>query len=175
MIIHQMPGGELGLLFIKRAEHPLDPWSGHVAFPGGLAQEAQEPGPKVALREVQEEVGLILRESLWQGHLPAVETSLKRQGSSLSVQSEIFVFPDEIELSSLSPCPDEVDQVFAMSLVDILATKNRTTVPWEHNGVQLTFPGIENDVGVIWGLTYRLIQTFLEEFAGLPLRSSDKS
>jgi 8-oxo-dGTP pyrophosphatase MutT (NUDIX family) len=28
-------GGGLEALFIKRAEHPLDPWSGHMAFPGG--------------------------------------------------------------------------------------------------------------------------------------------
>ena len=28
-------GGELEGLFIRRAEHPDDPWSGHMAFPGG--------------------------------------------------------------------------------------------------------------------------------------------
>ena len=29
------PSGD-ELLFIHRAEHPLDPWSGHMAFPGGM-------------------------------------------------------------------------------------------------------------------------------------------
>ncbi|HSD27317.1 MAG TPA: CoA pyrophosphatase, partial [Vicinamibacteria bacterium] len=33
------PGG-IELLRIRRAEHDLDPWSGHVGFPGGRA----EPG-----------------------------------------------------------------------------------------------------------------------------------
>ena len=26
---------DLELLLIRRAEHPLDPWSGHIALPGG--------------------------------------------------------------------------------------------------------------------------------------------
>ena len=35
-ILREVPGGAgVELFFILRAEHPDDPWSGHVAFPGG--------------------------------------------------------------------------------------------------------------------------------------------
>ena len=43
--------GGLELLFIRRAEHEKDPWSGHMGFPGGR----QEPGdPDLAATAVQQ-------------------------------------------------------------------------------------------------------------------------
>ena len=48
------------VFFIRRAEHPRDPWSGHMAFPGGR-QDAQDATLlHTAVRETQEEVGLDL-------------------------------------------------------------------------------------------------------------------
>jgi 8-oxo-dGTP pyrophosphatase MutT (NUDIX family) len=50
--------GALELLLIKRAEYASDPWSGHVALPGGR----QEPGDATllhtAIRETREEIGI---------------------------------------------------------------------------------------------------------------------
>ena len=47
----------LQLLFIERAQHPDDPWSGHIAFPGGRI-EIDDPSPRAAAeRETLEEVG----------------------------------------------------------------------------------------------------------------------
>ena len=49
---------DLYLLFIERAAHPTDPWSGHIAFPGGTA-EPDDPDLKyTAERETREELGL---------------------------------------------------------------------------------------------------------------------
>ncbi|HXO29869.1 MAG TPA: hypothetical protein VOA80_21150, partial [Thermoanaerobaculia bacterium] len=36
---------ELALCVIRRAEHPRDPWSGHLALPGGRADPA-DPHPR---------------------------------------------------------------------------------------------------------------------------------
>ena len=56
------PEDDLSLCAIRRAEHPLDPWSGHMALPGGRAS-AEDSGPRaVAERETLEEVGLALDE-----------------------------------------------------------------------------------------------------------------
>src|ERR1700688_4826856 len=63
---------ELALCVIRRAERPGDPWSGHLALPGGRADPA-DPHPRaVAERETAEEVGLVLDERHWLGDLSHV-------------------------------------------------------------------------------------------------------
>ena len=47
------------LLFIRRALHPLDKWSGHIAFPGGR-QDLGETDTETCRRETFEEIGLEL-------------------------------------------------------------------------------------------------------------------
>src|SRR5258708_29910868 len=60
---------ELALCVIRRAEHPGDPWSGHLALPGGRADPA-DPHPRaVAERETMAEVGLALDDRHWLGGL----------------------------------------------------------------------------------------------------------
>src|SRR6185369_3871770 len=56
MILRQGPGG-LEMLFIERAEHENDPWSGNLAFPGGKVEPGEEPR-QAAERETLEEIGL---------------------------------------------------------------------------------------------------------------------
>ena len=59
----------LQLLFIERAQHPDDPWSGHIAFPGGRI-EADDPSPRAAAeRETLEEVGLDLSNAEYWGRV----------------------------------------------------------------------------------------------------------
>src|SRR4051812_3842337 len=39
------------ILFIRRAEHPQDPWSGHMAFPGGREEPGDADLLETAIRE----------------------------------------------------------------------------------------------------------------------------
>src|SRR6267142_2560248 len=58
------PGaGSLEALFIRRADHPGDPWSGDAAFPGGRREPADASLWETAMRETLEETGLDLRAS----------------------------------------------------------------------------------------------------------------
>ena len=53
---------EASVLFVKRAEYAGDPWSGHVALPGGRAEPGDATPWDTAVRETLEETGLDLRE-----------------------------------------------------------------------------------------------------------------
>lgn len=50
---------DAALLFVKRRERAGDPWSGHIAFPGGHAEVGESPAT-TAERETLEETGLAL-------------------------------------------------------------------------------------------------------------------
>ena len=46
------------VLFIRRSEQPGDPWSGHMAFPGGRQAPTDRELLDTARRETLEEIGL---------------------------------------------------------------------------------------------------------------------
>jgi 8-oxo-dGTP pyrophosphatase MutT (NUDIX family) len=163
IVIHQLPEqNTFGLLFIKRSEHPLDPWSGHVAFPGGLASSPNELCMEVALRELEEEIGLVLRGEHWLGRLPSLGTYLKRADQELRVSPELFFTPMILEPKKLTPCPEEVSSIFAMDFNSLREKGRMTQVDFQHEGEHHRFPGIEHREGIIWGLTYRMVQEVLK-------------
>lgn len=61
ILIRRGAGEEPELFFIQRAEYEGDPWSGHVAFPGGREEAGDESLLDTAIRETLEETGLDLR------------------------------------------------------------------------------------------------------------------
>src|SRR5687768_505244 len=62
-------GDDGHILFIQRTERDGDPWSGHMAFPGGR-QHMDEPIRTTAERETWEEVALDLTKARYVGALP---------------------------------------------------------------------------------------------------------
>jgi len=48
------------MFFIQRAEYEGDPWSGHIAFPGGRAESGDQTLMHTAMRETLEETGIDL-------------------------------------------------------------------------------------------------------------------
>src|SRR5262245_25433216 len=53
-------GGEAEVLLIRRAKKATDPWSGHMAFPGGRQDPEDLDLLHTAVRETKEEIGLDL-------------------------------------------------------------------------------------------------------------------
>ena len=49
--------GDFLVWFIRRTEHAGDPFSGHVAFPGGKKKDEDETLADTVTREVSEELG----------------------------------------------------------------------------------------------------------------------
>jgi len=142
------------LLFIRRAEHPLDPWSGQMAFPGGRAEAGDEDLLATAVRETAEEIGLDLAwaaEPL--GALDELRAMARMRSMDLSILPFVFqlVTPAALHLSG------EVRSVHWLSLGALLGGDLSSTMDYAHEGQSLQFPCIRVDEVVIWGLTYRML------------------
>ncbi len=59
MVFSPRLDGAMELLMIRRASAPDDPWSGHMAFPGGHQDPEDDTPLDTALRETQEEINLV--------------------------------------------------------------------------------------------------------------------
>jgi 8-oxo-dGTP pyrophosphatase MutT (NUDIX family) len=151
-------GRGLEALFIKRAEHPNDPWSGHVGLPGGRAESHDEGLVQTAIRETAEEIGLSLARDL---HLlgPLDETRATARTKSIDLKIAPFVFaaedaPDTLTLS------DEVAATHWIPLALLFDSNHAASVTMEHAGQILRFPAIEVRGLTIWGLTLRMLRNF---------------
>src|SRR3954462_3524737 len=58
LVLRMASSGEPELLMIKRAEFEHDPWSGHVACPGGRMDPTDRDLEHTAIRETWEETGV---------------------------------------------------------------------------------------------------------------------
>lgn len=156
MILRQAPGG-LEMLFIERAAHENDPWSGNLAFPGGKVEPGEEPR-QAAERETHEEIGLDLGTARYLGRLSDISTT------NLPVRVSCFVYglavTDFAQLLS-----DEVGDVFWIGLDDLLATERHVTTMVSFADKEFEVPAIrlpQPGKPLLWGLTYRLVMQFLE-------------
>ena len=154
-------GRGIEVLFIRRAEHPKDPWSGQMAFPGGRAEPGDPDLRATAIRETREEIGVDLAaaaESL--GILDEVHAMARLRSMSLTITPFVFRLREPFE-PTLS---EEVKSLHWITLADLLGTARRSTMDYAHQGVAMQFPCFRVDDVVIWGLTYRMFMSFQERF-----------
>ncbi len=158
------PQQELELLLIKRAVHESDPWSGHVALPGGRRDTRDTDLLHTALRETQEEVGVeVQREAQLIGALDEVSPRNPRL-PPLIIAPYVFAVPPET-----TPVID-TREVDAAIWVPVSALRDRGAaseilIPLE--GASRAFPSLTYGDYVIWGLTHRILTRFLELTGGL--------
>jgi 8-oxo-dGTP pyrophosphatase MutT (NUDIX family) len=153
------PGIEV--LFIRRAEHPQDPWSGQMAFPGGRAEPSDADLRATAIRETREEIGVDLAAAAEPlGGLDEVRAMARMRPMNLTITPFVFRLhqPFEPVLS------DEVRSVHWLPLGELLGTARRSTMDYAHQGESMQFPCLRIDELVIWGLTYRMFMGFQERF-----------
>lgn len=150
---------ELEVLLIVRAEHPKDPWSGHIAFPGGRV-DAGDLGPlSAARRETQEEVGLDLHEHgglLGElSHVPVVNTG----------RHPMVISPYVFELSGtpeLTLETSEVQKTLWVPLSFLEDRSNRSTISRKFKGVSMDMACYHLDEHILWGLTLRMLDELVK-------------
>jgi 8-oxo-dGTP pyrophosphatase MutT (NUDIX family) len=148
---------DLEILLIQRPTSERDPWSGHMALPGGR-RNGEEEHLETAIRETREEVGIDLESiGLLLGRLDDLRPSTG--GPQIAVAPFVFAVGEEIEAS---PHPAEVAATVWVPLRHLAepesAAEHLHVLP---GGQQLRFPALAYDGYVIWGLTYRMLIQFL--------------
>ncbi len=148
------------LLFIHRSEHPDDPWSGHMAFPGGRV-EGPDAGPYGAvIRETREELSLDLEaEGRLLGRLSDVRAIAR--GRALPLVIAPFVF-ELLSKPVLAP-NHEVEAVVWVPVRFLADRGNRSTYRWRQGPVAFPLPCYRYQGHLIWGLTFAMV----DELVGL--------
>jgi 8-oxo-dGTP pyrophosphatase MutT (NUDIX family) len=146
------------ILFIKRAERTGDPWSGHMAFPGGRAESYDASLLDIAMRETAEEVGIDARlGGRVLGRLPTVHPASARI-PSVTVTPFVALAP---EGATPRPQPSEVQEAFWMPLAALKESGPSAVVRWETRDGTREFPAFPSPKGPIWGITERILSQFL--------------
>lgn len=155
---------QLYLGFIRRADMPSDPWSGHLALPGGRREASDKNDLAAALRETAEEVGIQLPEARAIGTLDDIQA--RRSGKLLPFFLRPFLFLLEGSEPELRLDPNEVDKFYWIRADYLLDPANHVEFPWEKEAQPLKLPGIRFPTGqVLWGLTYMILTDFMERLA----------
>jgi 8-oxo-dGTP pyrophosphatase MutT (NUDIX family) len=149
----------LELLFMRRAEHESDPWSGHISFPGGRAEPGEKDLLATAVRETAEETGLDLRrDAELLGALDEIRAMARGRPVDLTVTP--FVFRLHRPLDGIPN--HEVVSLHWLPLERLLDPESRSTMELSRGHSTLRVPCLQIDALVIWGLTYRMFDNLRE-------------
>lgn len=156
------------VLFIIRATHDRDPWSGDIGFPGGRLNHGLETPKQAAERETLEELSLDLEQARFLGRLDDL------YGAILPVLVSCFVYQlrDSVALQP----NHEIDTTFWCPLNRLLEPERHQQRTFFYRGEARTHPAVElltPEQPVLWGITYRLMRNFFtlcgHEFGGIEL------
>jgi len=143
------------LVFTRRTE-TLSRHAGEISFPGGLADEGEDPAT-AALREAEEELGLAPADVELVGSLPHVHT---RVTGILIVPYVGFLATDP----RFTPNAEEIADVLEFRLADLV--DHGAESDFEHEGRTFQTHVYEVDGHVIWGATARILWSFIELLGG---------
>lgn len=155
MIIADHDEHGLAALFIKRAEHPGDPWSGQMAMPGGRHEVTDPSLQHAAIRETLEEVGVDLREDQCIGRLHDIYGGRLKE-HRMAVSPYVFLVED---VPALTPNYEVADTVW-VPLEFMRDPGNTTPYVFHLDPEGREFPSFRYETYTIWGLTFRILANF---------------
>jgi 8-oxo-dGTP pyrophosphatase MutT (NUDIX family) len=137
----------LKVLLVKRATREADPWSGHMAFPGGRRGHGDPDLMATACRETREETGIDLTQCIAIGSLDALYSTVR---PDMCIQPFIFACkgPPEITLN------EELMAHYWVPLEEIDRARGKTKIGSRE------FPAYLLEGEAVWGLTYRMLEKF---------------
>jgi 8-oxo-dGTP pyrophosphatase MutT (NUDIX family) len=147
---------ELELLLIKRATFASDPWSGHVALPGGRQEPADPTLLHTAIRETREEVGVDIS-----GH-GTVLGVLDELGPSTPRLPPLTILPHVAAVERDLPLTlsREVADAFWVPLSRLRDPAASREVDLDLATGVMRVRSLSYKEHIIWGLTERILRQF---------------
>jgi 8-oxo-dGTP pyrophosphatase MutT (NUDIX family) len=133
------------VLLVKRATREADPWSGHMAFPGGRRGHGDTDLMATACRETHEETGIDLTRCTSIGPLDALQSTVR---PAMCIQPFIFSCkePPEVNLNY------ELMAHYWITLEELERSRGKTRIGSRE------FPAYLVEGEAVWGLTYRMLE-----------------
>jgi len=138
----------LKVFLVKRVENPIDPWSGQMALPGGKRDKKDKNLVNTIIRETYEETNINLQDGVFLGVMEPYR-SRKRP------EMKILPFVILLKYDPLVELNEELEWFAWIPLEELI--QRRGTVKLDMG----EFPAYIFDSGVIWGLTYRILEKLI--------------
>lgn len=147
----------LEVLYIRRAEHEGDPWSGHIAFPGGRVDSADEDPRDAAERETLEEVGLDLASATYLGRLDDLEGTRE----TVVVSAFVYAWAGSVELRP----NHEVRDTCWFPLRQLADDSRHVVRSFQYLERAVELPALKifdaSQAPLLWGITYRFTELLM--------------
>lgn len=157
LILRLDPQDRLELLMIKRAVYAGDPWSGHIALPGGRREPGDATLVETAIRETREEtaVDLVSRGRVL-GALDALEPRTPVL-PPIVIAPFVAVVASDVRVVT-SP---EVQRAFWVPVSALRDPAAAREVELDIRGAPRRVSSLLYGEHTIWGLTERIVRQFL--------------
>lgn len=163
-VVMRPVGESAEMLVIRRAVRAGDPWSGHMAFPGGFASPDDVDLVATAVRETREEVGLDLdRDAVLVGPLDELQAIARRRAVDLIIRPHVFELRRQPQALRLDR--REVDAALWVPLPFLATAEARAVHKARYGDSEVEFPSFAFAGNSIWGLTHRILDRLLEVLA----------
>jgi 8-oxo-dGTP pyrophosphatase MutT (NUDIX family) len=146
------------ILLIRRADRSGDPWSGHMALPGGRREPGDPDLAGTAMRETAEEVGVELRREDLAGSLADVIPRTPVL-PPVAVRPFVFLLPERPAMRLNA----EVAQASWVPVDYLLRPDTHHPVQLEVAGQSRQVQAYQLENAIIWGMTERILTSFLAE------------
>ena len=146
------------VMLIERVARSGDPWSGHMALPGGRREAGDADLLATATRETGEEVGLdLVAHGTQLGRLPTVPTRSRESRVAMTISPFVFALHRRLP-TQIGP---EVSRVVWAPLGPLGRGERSPRLAVTEGGQTSEFPGWKVQGRVVWGITYQILRSLL--------------